>query len=320
MGFQKGFNLLLHLQYIGIGRLLQICQLVSIQRFHNTINVALQFLVIHTVELREFIADYALAVGHADIGRLLIEPLLEKGAVGLGQFPGLGHSFSGIIHIHPGHFCLQGGEINLNILILQGKALAQMLLTQQDILLITKQTCTNFHHELGETQSCCFLPEFIIHSEYIHFTAHLRRSGIDRRFLRVGDFILVFFVLLQGIPKHIVHCCTGFLFGVLCGCRDSDSSLQSIHIKCREILFFLRDYRCRRLNDQLLARFRFGKYRSLRLHILCSAVLAAEACVVQSSHDFVQGLIEVGGAGNNVGQIQHIVGILPGIRQTQNTA
>lgn len=92
---------------------------------------------------------------------------------------------------------------------------------------------------------------------------------------------------------------------------------ELLYIDLREVLrLFCR----RRLDDQLLAGVDRGQHGSLRLHIPGPAVPAAEACAVQSRHNLVQCLIEIGGAGDDIGQIQNVVGIFLRIRQTQDTA
>ena len=133
---QKRFYFLFNFEHVRIRRLLQICKLICVQGFNDTINIILQFLVIYAIELRKFVFNQTLAVCHTNIGGLLVEPFFEKCTICANQLPGFWRRFFGIIYIDAGHFCIKGIEINLNIFIFQGKAFAQMLQIKQDIFII----------------------------------------------------------------------------------------------------------------------------------------------------------------------------------------
>ena len=121
---QKFFDLFLDFQNIRIGRLLQIGKLIRVQCLDDPVNIALQFLIIDTVQFGKLTLDQAFAVRHAHIRRLLIKPFLEESTVCAGQLPCLWRSFFGIIHIYTGHFRIKCSKVNLNVFVFQGESVA----------------------------------------------------------------------------------------------------------------------------------------------------------------------------------------------------
>ena len=69
----------------------------------------------------------------------------------------------------------------------------------QGFMSFRKQTGASLQHKLGEAQGSGFVCKFLIHSELIHFVAHLRWSLAQSSVIGLVDLVLIGFILLQGL-------------------------------------------------------------------------------------------------------------------------
>ena len=86
----------------------------------------------------------------------------------------------------------------MSVFVPQREATFQML-QFQGFVSFRKQAGTSLQHKLGETQGGGFACKFLIHSELIHFVAHLRWSLTQGGIVGLVVLVLIGFVLLQGL-------------------------------------------------------------------------------------------------------------------------
>ena len=142
--------------------------------------------------------DNALTQREALFRRLSIKPLPEKGTVAAGQPPRLCGAVFAVVYVHPRHLSIDCGEIYTGVLVPQRETALQML-QLQGFIGFRKQAGASLQHKLGETQGGGFICKFLIHSELIHFVAHLRWSLAQSGIVGLVDLVLIGFVLLQGL-------------------------------------------------------------------------------------------------------------------------
>ena len=86
----------------------------------------------------------------------------------------------------------------MSIFVPQREATLQVL-QFQGFVGFRKQTGASLQHKLGEAQGRGFVCKFLIHSELIHFVAHLRWSLAQSGIVGLVDLVLIGFVLLQSL-------------------------------------------------------------------------------------------------------------------------
>ena len=183
---------------IGIRRLLQLRELIFAHGANHPVDVLIQLSVVDAVHLGQLLLDNALTQRKPLFRGLSVEPLPEKGAVASRQPPRLCGTVFAIVYIYPRHLSVDGGKIHMSVFIPQRESTLQVL-QFQGFVGFRKQAGASLQHKLGEAQGSSFVCKFLIHSELIHFVAHLQRSLAQSGIFGLVDLVLIGFVLLQGL-------------------------------------------------------------------------------------------------------------------------